>query len=397
MRVLFVSQLGVLLIGGKRSHQESHAALFSKHPRCRLVAVADEADSPHSRHELNRELADDYDIPYIPDLDQALARPDVQIVSMCARVERRGVVAVKCAEVGKHVYLDKPLCGSVEAADAIVEAMNASEVVNQMFSMVHSPWAQRAKHALESGEIGPLRAIHCEELFAKGPPGTAPKDVVRREKERHTEFTFPESKREMFDIGVYPLTVIHWLTGLKAESVTALTGNYFFAEHIQNDTEDFGAVSMRLEGGISASMIAGRFGYMSHPGGGVQRIVLVGERATATFDSSRPRLEVYNTDPSFVQPERDEFDPMRMWSSTDERIDMMPRNRWRRLDGSRDVMADDIAAFVDCIDNQDRPLITASEAAEPIEILMAAFMSAARNKDIQLPIPRNLAPETPPP
>ena len=51
----------------------------------------------------------------------------------------------------------------------------------------------------------------------------------------------------MFDVGVYPLTAIHWLTGRKAESVTALTGNYFFAEHIENDTEDFGAISMQFE------------------------------------------------------------------------------------------------------------------------------------------------------
>ena len=45
---------------------------------------------------------------------------------------------------------------------------------------------------------------------------------------------------------------------------------------------------------------------------------------------------------------------MRMWGSTDERVPMMPRNRWRRLDGGRDVMIDDIAAFVYCIEN-DRP------------------------------------------
>ena len=384
-----MSKLGVLLIGGKRSHQESHAAIFTKHPRCRLVAVADEADAPKMRHELNQELADDHGIPYIRDLDEALAMPDVQIVSMCARIERRGVVAVKCAEAGKHVYLDKPLCGSVEAADAIVEAMDKAGVVNQMYCTVHAGWVQRAKHAIESGTLGTLRAIHCEEMFAKGPPGTAPKDIVRKEKERHTDFTFPESKREMFDVGVYPLTAIHWLTGLKAESVTALTGNYFFAEHIENDTEDFGAISMQLEGGISASIIAGRFGYMSHPGGGVQRIVLVGEKATATFDANSPRVEVYNTDSSFVQPERDPFDPMRMWSSTDERVPMMPRNRWRRLDGGRDVMIDDIAAFIDCIENGGSPLITAREAAQPVEILMAAFISAARNEEIQLPIPRN--------
>ena len=199
-----MSKLGVLLIGGKRSHQENHAHVFSEHPCCQLVAVADEPDAPKLRHDLNQELADDHGIPYIRNVDEALARPDIHIVSMCARIERRGVVAVKCAEAGKHVYLDKPMCGSVEAADAIVDAMDKAGVVNQMYSMVRSSWVQRARHAIESGAIGTLRAIHCEEMFAKGPAGTVPEDVVRQEKERHTDFTFPESKREMFDIGVYP-------------------------------------------------------------------------------------------------------------------------------------------------------------------------------------------------
>lgn len=384
-----MSKYGVLLIGGKRTHQENHAQLFSNHPDCHLVAVADEHDAPDMRHELNQELADDHGIPYIRDLDEALARDDVQIVSMCARVERRGVVAVKCAEAGKHIYLDKPLCGSVEAADAIVDAVEKAGVVNQMFSKVYADWPQQAKRAIQSGTIGKLRAIHAEEIFPKGSAGTVPKGTVRQEKEHIEKFTFVESKREMFDIGVYPLTLIHWLTGLKAEAVTAITGNYFFAEHAANDVEDFGSISMQLESGVTASIVAGRFGYMSHPHGGVQRIVLVGDKATATFDAYCPRIEVYNNDPNFVEPERDAFDPMGMWSSTGGRRTMMPRNRWRSVGADRDVMVDDIAAFVEAIETDRRPDITAREAAQPVEILMGAFASAARGEQVSLPLVRD--------
>ena len=216
-----MTKYGVLLIGGNRTHQENHAQVFSKHPQCELVAVADEHDAPDMRHKLNQELADEHGIPYFRDLDKALAREDVQIVSMCVRVERRGVVAVKCAEAGKHVYLDKPLCGSVEAADAIVEAVEKKGVVNQMYSTIYADWPQRAKQAIRGGGIGSIRSIHAEVLFGKGSAGNLPKDTVRWETERHEEFTFVESKREMFDVGVYPLTIIHWLTGRKAEAVTA--------------------------------------------------------------------------------------------------------------------------------------------------------------------------------
>ena len=112
-----MSEYGVLLISGNRTHQENHAATFHANPKCRLIAVADEPDISEYRAELNKELAKAYDIPYIPNLDEALSRDDVDIVSMCADVERRGRVAVRCAEAGKHLYLDKPLAGSVEDAN----------------------------------------------------------------------------------------------------------------------------------------------------------------------------------------------------------------------------------------------------------------------------------------
>ena len=134
-----MAEYGVLLVSGRRTHQEGHARAFAAHPKCRLVAVTDELDVPQTRADLNRQLADDYRIPYIPDLDEALAREDVDIVSMCADVERRGRVAARCAQAGKHLYLDKPLAGSVEDAEDIAAAVESAGVRSQMYSSIHAP------------------------------------------------------------------------------------------------------------------------------------------------------------------------------------------------------------------------------------------------------------------
>ena len=96
---------GVLLLGGHRTHQENYALNFAQDERCRLVAFADEPDAPPERIALGRSLAEELNLPFISDLDAALAREDVHIVSLCTEVERRGRVGVKCAEAGKHVYL----------------------------------------------------------------------------------------------------------------------------------------------------------------------------------------------------------------------------------------------------------------------------------------------------
>ena len=62
---------------------------------CELIAITDEHDVSASRAEANQLLADDYNIPYVADLDESLKLPGVDIVSACPDVERRGRVAVQ--------------------------------------------------------------------------------------------------------------------------------------------------------------------------------------------------------------------------------------------------------------------------------------------------------------
>ena len=63
---------GVLVLGGRRTHQESYAHCFAEDERCELIAASDELDAPPEYVKLNRQLAEDLQIPYIPDLNEAL-------------------------------------------------------------------------------------------------------------------------------------------------------------------------------------------------------------------------------------------------------------------------------------------------------------------------------------
>ena len=266
-----MSEYGVLLIGGKRTHQEAHGPIFANHPRCGLVGVAAEPDEPDFRKGSGRELAEQLGVPYFADLDAALARDDVHVVSSTPHVERRGDVLVRCIEAGKHVYMDKPLAGSLEAIDAIVRAASRADVKTQMFSQNRASWVQEVRQAVEDGAVGEVVSVHAENIFAKGRAGSVLPGTVRREKSPVERYTFVGAKREMFDVGVYSLALIHMLTGRTVESVFALTGNYFFADHAAVDVEDFGAMALRLEGGVTATAVGGRFGWSSHPKSGPQR------------------------------------------------------------------------------------------------------------------------------
>ena len=370
---------GVLLVGGMRSHQENYALQFQADPRCRLVAVADQEDAPIDRVILNQALADELDLPY-QNLEVALERTDVDIVSLCPEVERRAEIAVRCAQAGKHLYLDKPLALNSSSASKIVSAVHESGVKAQMFSNVHCNWAKEAKTTLEEGEIGQLRAIHCDITFAKGHPGSV-KQERRIESGKRSRYTFAEAKPELFDIGVYAVSVINWITNQPVKSLVATTGNYFFKEHLAYDVEDFGSIIMELADGTTATISSGRFGWTSHPLGGIQRIKLVGNTGIVDFDANQPRLEVHAAEPSFQPPVPHPLDPMGMWSSTTNGI--MQKNRWKPISG-QNWIEEEFRSFIDAIDIGTPIEMTVELAAQSVEVITAAYHSAASGQTVNI-------------
>src|SRR4029453_6714318 len=88
---------GILCVTGNQTHQENYAAAFAADPRARIIAVSDERDVDARRRELNERLAARLRVPYIADLDEALAHPEVEVCSVCAPPDRRGRIAIRCA------------------------------------------------------------------------------------------------------------------------------------------------------------------------------------------------------------------------------------------------------------------------------------------------------------
>ncbi|MFQ6041407.1 MAG: Gfo/Idh/MocA family protein [Candidatus Poribacteria bacterium] len=378
---------GVLLVTGLRTHQENYALAFKADPRCRLIAVADEVDVPSHRAEWNRKFAEEMNLPYVPDLDDALARDDVDIVSVCSEHERRGRVAVKCAQAGKHLYLDKPMTCSVADADAVVAAVEKSGVRSQMFSFIHNPWAQAAKRALDSGVIGELVSVHCDVMFAKGNPGAAPLGVQRKQDPHPTRFTFIDSKRELRATGVYAVGLIRWLIGREVQKVFGVTANYFFAEHAKNDVEDFGLLSLTFDNQVTATVASGRIGWMSHPQGGPNNVYLIGTEGILKIDAYQPRIEVYADEPPWTKPPIHPEDPMSFWSSTQDEVNTPPKRGWVVI---RDEVesSSDASRFIDCIESSRESEMSAKDGAAVVEVLMAGYVSAAKGDVVSLPLPR---------
>jgi len=378
---------GVLLVAGDHTHQPGYAGAFAADPRCRLVGLTDEAGIPARRRQLNQRLATRLGVPVLPNLQQALSRSDVHIVCICAEPYRRGRIIVQAAEAGKHLYLDKPLCSSLQDADAIVAAVRKAGVTTQMFSQVHWDPATRLRRLVDSRTLGDITAVHCDLSFAKGQAGTAEPGQARREAPRPHRFELVESKREMTNVGVYCVVTLQWLLGRCVRRVFASTGNYFFMEHQKNDMEDFGQILLEFDGGIVASLSAGRTGWRSHVGGGLNCTCLVGTRGMVAVDAARPRVEVWADVPPWTAPPRDPDDPMGMWAPLpDSPFQAQPKQSWvTPFVPSWNI---DAGHFVDCIERGRSSAVPAELAAAATETLLAAYRSAASGQVVSLPLAR---------
>src|SRR5207247_2365814 len=103
----------------------------------------------------------------------------------------------------------------------------------------HTPVQQRLKELCSSRPIGEVMAIHADVTFAKGFPGGATLGRPRTEERHPKHFETIDSKREFYNVGVYPLGQIPAILPARALRVYAAMGNYFFAEHQKNNMEDF--------------------------------------------------------------------------------------------------------------------------------------------------------------
>ena len=376
---------GVLLVTGGMTHQENYGRGFQDDPRANVVGLADESDVDERRARLNRELADAMGILLLPDLNEALVRSDVHLVSVCSEFERRTRVSTLCANAGKHIYVDKPMATLMADANELVETARRKSLRGQMFTQVGAPYAQRLKRIVESGVLGDIRAIHCDLMFSKGYTGGVPVGQPRKEHYPPRQFTFTDAKREIWTTAVYSLTLIRWLLGgPRFESVYATSANYFFEEHHGRDVEDFGALAVTLDGGITATMSAGRIGWRSHPGSGPNFTRLIGTKGSVLIDANTPRAEIAADVDVWAPPPEDPADPMGFWSSTMERTKARPKAAW--FVAPMIPARSDQAMFLDCLEHDKEPEVTLSDAAQASEAMLAAYKSAATGEVVPLPL-----------
>ena len=87
---------------------------------------------------------------------------DIDAVIVATPDHTHAVVAMAAMQLGKHVYVQKPLTRTISEARALTEAGRRYKVVTQMGNQGHSGEGVRLiQEWIEDGAIGKVREVHC--------------------------------------------------------------------------------------------------------------------------------------------------------------------------------------------------------------------------------------------
>ena len=130
---------------------------------CRAIADFDDAqvvacwDDDHERGQTH---AAEFGLDWLPDLDQLLARADIDAVFVASPTNQHAKHVIAAAQAGKNVLLQKPMALTLEDCDAIIDAVNSAGIKFSMcYQMRCDPINQKMKALLDAGALGKVAVV----------------------------------------------------------------------------------------------------------------------------------------------------------------------------------------------------------------------------------------------
>jgi len=297
-------------------------------------------------------------------LDDMLADPAVDIVTICTPSGAHRDPAIAAAAAGKHVVVEKPLEINLKRCDAIIAACKKNRVkLTTIFPSRYHGVTQALKSAIDGGRFGKLTLADSYVKWW-----------------RTQQYYDSGGWRGTWDLdggGAYMNQAIHsvdliaYLMGNVAQ-VTALTDTL---AHKRIEVEDTGVAALRFANGALGTI----------------------EATTAAYPGFSKKVEIHGTEGTAVVEE----DRLVTWEFASGRSnDAALRRRFGGDDvggtGASDPSAisydghtHQLKDFIRSIKTGSKPLIGAREGRRSVEIILAIYQSSWTGKTVTLPLARD--------
>jgi UDP-N-acetyl-2-amino-2-deoxyglucuronate dehydrogenase len=238
-----------------------HADAIATVPGARLASVTDVAAGAAAAFAAAHGCAAE------PDLDALLARPDVDVVSVCVPSGLHAEVGIRAAKAGKHLVVEKPIDVTLEAADRLIEAARTAGVALTVISQHRfDPDLVEAKRLLDARALGRLV---LGEASTKWYRSQAYYDSAAWRGTRAMD------GGSLMNQGIHYVDLLRWCMGPVRE-VTALCAT----QTHQIEVEDTSLAALRFSSGALGTIVASTAIFP----GFAQRLEITGTSGTITIE-----------------------------------------------------------------------------------------------------------------
>ena len=146
-----------------------HLENYQKHPEVKITAISD-IISKRLKGDLSgggnipteRDIFDFSGIRTYEKADELIADKDVDLVDICLPTDLHAEFTIKALKKGKHVLCEKPMAGSLEECDSMIEAAEKARrklMIGQCLRFW--PEYEVLKDYVENGKLGKLVGLSC--------------------------------------------------------------------------------------------------------------------------------------------------------------------------------------------------------------------------------------------
>ncbi|HLH57721.1 MAG TPA: Gfo/Idh/MocA family oxidoreductase [Streptosporangiaceae bacterium] len=329
----------------------THAAAVAALPNAHLVAVTD-TDPGKAKA-----LADDRGVAWDADLDALLARPDVDVVSVCVPSGLHAEIGVRAARAGKHLVIEKPIDVTVAAADRLLETAAEAGVGLTVISQHRfDPGVRRLRELVDQGRLGRLtlgeaaiKWYRSQRYYDSGDwRGTWALD----------------GGGALMNQGIHYLDLLCWIMGPVAE-VTALCTTQ--AHEIE--VEDVALALLRFRSGAVGLVQATTAAYPGFP----ERLEVAGTGGSVLVEAGAIRSEQLSDERGDVGPYGSKASPAPVATASAAADPAAVGG---------DAHQAQLADFLTALDTGRDPLVTAAQARADVAVIRAVYDSARLGRPV---------------
>jgi predicted dehydrogenase len=359
-------RVGIIGRTGKGDYGHGVDVAFTKLPNVEIVALADE-------NEAGRIAAANRTNPKktYADYREMLSQEKLDLVAICPRwIDQHHEMILAAADVGCHVYMEKPFCPTLADCDSAIQALEKKKLkLGIAHISQYSPVLHMAKSLIEAGEIGDLL-----ELRARG-----------KEDRRG-------GGEDLWVLGSHVFGMMRTFAGRDATSCSAVVfqdGQSVSKKHVAPGAEGIGLLAGdQVQATYTfPNRVYGYFASRKNMAGNPTRfaVQVYGSKGIIELESGYLAQGQILRDSSW-SPGRSS----KPWETFSSAGIGKPEPR---MDGS--YQGGHLAAITDlfdCIQNDRKPICSAEDCRSIIEMIAAVFESQRLGASVELPLKMRVNP-----